>query len=130
MSIFKKTLIVCCAVASLSACTADISAMSVCQKLETSGIASNCKEALPGGIGANASERVSFDLPSVPGKGGQVLRFDRADLYENTAKAFEALAFLAGPHRYGSKKNLIFVQMNNNAPLEVGKKTKTLIEGL
>ena len=104
--------------------------MDACKKLEAAGVAANCREDLPGGLGAAAVEKALFDLPSVPGKGGQVLRFEKEAYYEQTVDAFAAAALLAGPHRYGSKSKLIFVQMNDGAPLEVGKKAKEVVEGL
>ena len=105
-------------------------AMAVCKKLEAEGVASNCREDKPGGLGAAAVERAQFDLPSVPGEGGAIMRFDREEFYSSTEDAFGKAAMLAGPHRYGSKKALIFVQMNEGASLDVGKKTKAVVEAL
>lgn len=115
----------------LLACSArKPSAMEVCKKLEAEGIAAKCVTDAPGGIGAAAKERVAFDLPSVPGSGGQVLAFEREDFYDSTEKAFAAAAALAGRHQYGSKKALIFVQLNSETSNDVGAKAKAIVDGL
>lgn len=106
------------------------SAMDVCKKLEAAGVAANCRVDQPNGLGAGAAEKVAFDLPSVPTKGGAVMRFEREEVYTSTESAFTAAAALAGPHRYGSKKALIFVQMNDKAPADVGQKAKAVVDGL
>lgn len=107
-----------------------IPASDVCTKLVAAGVASNCKTEPPGGLGAAASEHVVFDLPSVPGKTGQVLRFDKASDYEATSKAFDAAAVLAGRHRYGSASALIYVQLHSGAPADVGAKAAAVVAGL
>lgn len=71
-----------------------------------------------------------FDLPSVPGKTGQVLRFAKSSDYEATVKAFDAAAVLAGRHRYGSSKALIFVQLNSEASSDVGAKAEGIVNAL
>jgi hypothetical protein len=105
-------------------------AMSVCKKLEEAKVASNCREDKPMGVGAAAVEKAAFDLPSVPGKTGQVLRFDKADAYKQTEDIFTKTAMLAGPHRYGNADKLILMQMNDGASLDVGKQAKAVIDGL
>lgn len=114
----------------VAACSPKPTAADVCKKIEASGLASGCKEEKPGGLGASATERYVFDLPSVPGKGGQVLRFDREDAYTSTETSFTSAAALTGPHRYGSKKALVFVQANDGLSLEDGKKLKAIVDGL
>lgn len=106
------------------------SAMDVCKKLEADGVAAKCAADTPGGIGAAAKERVTFELPSVPGESGQVLSFEREDFYDSTEKAFAAAAALAGRHQYGSKKALIFVQLNSETGADVGAKAKAIVDGL
>jgi hypothetical protein len=112
----------------VAACSPKPTAADVCKKIEASGLASGCKEEKPGGLGASATERYVFDLPSVPGKGGQVLRFDREESFSSSA--FTNAAALTGPHRYGSKKALVFVQANDGLSLEDGKKLKAIVDGL
>ena len=82
------------------------------------------------GLSAAAVERFEFDLPSVPGKKGAVMRFDRDSFYDNTEESYGNAATLAGPHRYGSKKALIFVQANEGLSLEDGKKLKAIVDAL
>jgi len=128
-----RRIVIVCTVLSLSGCGllgSKPTAMDVCKKLEASKVASGCREDKPMGVGAAAVEKAAFDLPSVPGKGGQVLRFDKAETYRTTVETFEKTAFLAGPHRYGNEGKLIFVQFNDGASLEVGKQTKPIVEGL
>jgi len=116
---------------SLAACAgADNSALGVCNKLQANGIAANCRAEKPSGLGIAAVEKVSFELPSVPGKTGQVLKFNKAIDYESTVRAFDSVALLAGPHRYGAEKALIFVQLNASAPADVGVNTNELLKKL
>jgi hypothetical protein len=105
-------------------------AMSVCKKLEEAKVASGCKEDKPGGLGATAVEKAVFDLPSVPGKTGQVLRFEKAEHYKQTEDGYSKAALLAGPHRYGNEGKLIYLQMNEGASLDVGKKVKAIVAEL
>lgn len=118
------------AVLALVGCSKKPTAADVCQKLTGQGLAANCHEAKPGGLGAAAVERFDFDLPSVPGKSAGVMRFDKEETFDSTVRAFEGAAVLAGPHRYGNKKALIFVQANEGLSLEEGKKLKAAVDGL
>ena len=102
----------------------------VCAKMTSAGLAANCREAKPGGLGAAAIENYAFDLPSVKGKTGQIMRFEKPEYYTTTVSAYQGAAAIAGPHRYGSEKALIFVQLNDGASLDVGKKTKALVDAL
>jgi hypothetical protein len=113
-------------------CGAKPNPVDVCKSLEAAGVAKagTCKEDKPGMISARAQEMQSFELANVPGEGGQVLSFANADAYTATTTAFEKAAMLAGPHRYGSAKALIFVQMNAGASLEDGKKAKAVVDAL
>lgn len=114
----------------LAGCAKKPTAMEVCKKVEASGVGANCREGQPGGLGAAAVENAQFDLPSVAGKTGQVMRFDSEEFYANTETAYGNAAMLAGPHRYGSKKALIFVQANDGLSVENGKKLKDVVDGL
>ena len=125
-----RTVVVVLAAILVTGCAKKPTAMAVCAQLVDAGIASGCKEEKPGGMGAAAIERATFDLPSVKGKTGQVLRFEKAEYYTNTVDGFQRAATFAGPHRYGSEKALIFVQMNDGASLDVGKKTKAIVDAL
>jgi hypothetical protein len=128
MGRIKVVLVV--ALGMLAGCSKPLSAMDACRKLEQAGVAAGCREDKPEGLGASAIEKATFDLPSVPGKGGQVLRFGSDEAFRTTSAGFEKLALFAGPHRYGSPGTRIFVQFNNGASLEVGKKARSVIEGL
>ncbi len=111
-------------------CSKKPTAMEVCKQVESSGVASGCRADTPNGIGAAASEKVSFDLPSVPGKTGAVFGFADDEAYDKTEKAFAAAAVLAGPHRYGSKKARSFVQINSGLSAADGAKAKAVVDGL
>ena len=69
-------------------------------------------------------------MPSVPGKGAAVLGFDTDEAYTATVKAYDDAAVLVGAHRYGNAGPRVFVQLNSEAPLDVGKKTKALVAAL
>lgn len=114
----------------LGACSKSPSALDVCHKLEAAGVAAGCKTEAATGLGVAAAEKAAFDLPSVPGKTGQVLRFEKDEQYQGTVDSFAKLGGLAGPHRYGSPKTRIFVQMNDGASAEVGAKAKSVVEAL
>jgi hypothetical protein len=111
-------------------CSKGPSAMDVCKQIEATGVGSNCRADTPGGLGMAAKESALFDLPSVPERTGQVLKFDDDDKLAKTIVAFQAMAMLAGPHRYGSKKARVFVQMNNQVSVEDGAKVRGVVEAL
>lgn len=120
-----------CSVVAISACHGSTPAPSdVCSKLAAAGVAANCRRETPKMINARAADDYEFDLPSVPGHGGAVLSFAKDDDYTATVAAYEAMAMLAGPHRYGNPKARIFVQFNEGAPPDVGDKAKAIVAGL
>lgn len=81
-------------------------------------------------IGRPASEYVTFDLPSAPGKAGKVLRFRDVAAHEEAVKGFEAAAVLVGPHRYASSTALIYVELPKDAPADVGAKAAAVVSAL
>lgn len=106
------------------------SASSVCAKIEESGVGANCSQEEPAGLGIGATEKYAFDLPSVPGEGGQVLIFDDANTYEKTVEAYAEMASLAGPHRYGNEEALVFVQINEGLSTQDGETVKSIVDNL
>lgn len=90
----------------------------------------NCSVDEPSGLGIGATERYVFDLPSVPGEGGQVLVFDDANTYEKTVEAYAEMASLAGPHRYGNDQALVFVQINEGLSMQDGETVKSIVDDL
>jgi len=126
----KRGLLVICFALTTAACHSKPTAAGVCGKLVAAGVAANCKSGTPGGLGAAASEQAVFDLPSVPGETGQVLRFDKSSDFEATTKAYDAVAVLAGRHRYGSSAALIFVQLNSGASTDIGAKAEAVVNAL
>lgn len=118
------------AASSFGACNKGPSAADVCKKIEAAGVGKNCKEGERKMLSGRASSKYDFDLVAVPGKTGQVLSFDRDDDYQATEKAFREAGMLAGPHRYGSAKARIFVQMNEGLSTADGNKVKALVDAL
>lgn len=114
----------------VAACSKPPTATGVCKQLETAGVAAGCHTAQAGGLGGAASEYVEFELPSVPGHGGAVYRFQTDADYTTTTDGFQRAAALAGPHRYGNAKARTFVQMNSGASSEVGAKVKAVVDSL
>ena len=125
-----KKIVVVALFVGLAGCSKKPSASEVCSKLEAEGVAAGCHEEKPLGLGAAAAERFDFSLPSVPGKSGSVYTFAKQDTFKTTVDSYERAALLAGPHRYGSEKALVFVQVNSGASLETGKKIKGIVEAL
>jgi hypothetical protein len=111
-------------------CQSKPTAADVCKKLERAGVAKGCKQSVPAAVNARAKEEYVFNLAAPAGKTGHVLSFEKDDDYDATVKAYEAMAMLAGSHRYGSAKARIFVQLNSGASLATGKKAKAVVDGL
>lgn len=110
----------------LSAPTAE----SVCKQIYDAGVASNCRESTPGGLGAAASTRWEFDLRHVPGKGGSVFAFEDESSYTQTVIEYGKFSALSGPHRYGNKKKRIFVQISDQMGSEDAQAVKSIIKKL
>jgi hypothetical protein len=119
-------------VATLSAfgCGRRSSALDVCLKLQNAGLATSCHSVTPTGPGAAAIESASFELAELPEHDGAVYRFENAASYDKTVDAFAAAAALYGPHRYGSRKALIFMQVNSDAPSDIATNVKNVVDGL
>lgn len=132
LSMSSRTIspLVLCLSVSVAACGKGPTAMDVCHRLESAGVAANCRGGTPNGLGAAAVEDAEFDLSSVPEHGGAVLRFDTDEAYDRTVDSFSKAAALAGPHRYGSRKTRIFVQMNEGASSAVGAQAKAVVDAL
>ena len=113
---------------SFGGCRKPPSAMDVCLRLEKEQLATQCTVGQVGGLGSAAREHVDFDLPSNPGHKGQVLAFNELSDLQATDHAYEAMAALAGRHRYASSKARIFVQLNAQTPEEAGQRIKKIIE--
>ena len=118
-------------VAFLSAvgCTKHSSAVEVCHKLEGAGVATGCHGIPPTGVGAGAAETAQFELTEMPEHEGTVYRFEDGAAYDKTAAALDA-ATRTGPHPFGSRKALIFVQLNSNTPSDIAAHVRTLVEAL
>ncbi|MFD4268192.1 hypothetical protein [Rhodococcus sp. NPDC058481] len=105
-------------------------AAAVCQMIVDLGVGANCTESEPEGLGIGADEKYEFELPSVPGESGQVLVFSDSKIYDKTVAAYDEVASLAGPHRYGSSNALVFVQINEGLSAAEGQKVEQLVSGL
>jgi len=108
--------------------------MDVCRAFEQRGVASNCRldgeQRPPTSLWKDPKESVLFDLPSVAGQRGQVAVFSRDDDYRKTVNGFAAHVDLAGPHRYGVPRALIFTQINSGLPQADGEKVKAALQQL
>lgn len=116
-------------VACLASCAKRPTAMDVCEEIVAAGAGAACRVEIPGGLGAAAVERVEFDLPSAPGRTGQVLRFDSDAAYDEAVGAYARASMLAGPHRYGSRKSRIFVQANADLDAVHGAQLAAIVTG-
>lgn len=114
----------------VAGCAKKPTAMEACKKIEAAGVAANCRASTPGGLGGAAVAKAEFDLPSVPGKTGQVLQLADDDAFVKTEQGFAGAAVLSGPHRYGNKAKGIFVQANIGLPAADGQKMKAAVDGL
>lgn len=107
-----------------------LDAAAVCRMIVDLGVGANCTESEPEGLGIGADEKYEFELPSVPGESGQVLVFSDSTIYDKTIAAYDEVASLAGPHRYGSLNALVFVQINEGLSTAEGQKVEQLVSGL
>jgi hypothetical protein len=114
----------------LVACGGQPSAMEVCKKLESVGVASNCRQGKKVGPAAVAKERAEFDVPAVAGRPGEVLTFAEEREYLITVSTYNRLGTYNGLHRYGSKDRLVFTAFNEYASPELAEKAKKVIEEL
>lgn len=105
-------------------------AAEVCSALEKAGEVKSCAAATPGGIGAGASAKAQADLPSAAGKTCQILQFASPEAYDGAAKAFEGAAMLVGPHRYGNREKLVYVQCSSELAADHGAKIKGVVDAL
>ena len=64
------------------------------------------------------------------GKSCTILQFADSTAFDQVSAAFAGAAVLAGPHRYGNKDKLIFVQCNVGLDAAHGAKIKTIVDGL
>jgi len=112
------------------ACGGKPKAQAVCAKLEAAGAAANCRAGKPTGVYSTATEVAEFDVPELPGKGGVVLTFDQAAVYDNTVRSYSELGSRNADHRYGKRERLVFVAINEAAPAETADKAKAVVEGL
>lgn len=112
------------------ACAKKPTALEACKKIEAAGVGANCRESPPAGLGGAAMAKAEFDLPSVPGKTGQVLQHADDGAFDKTEQGFAGAAVLSGPHRYGNKAKGIFVQANIGLPAAEGQKLKAAVDAL
>ena len=111
-------------------CSKPVTAIGVCGKLVEAKLATDCKTTPAAGLGLAATEHAEFNLPSVLGKTGQVMLFDRDAFYTSTVDAYGKAVAIAGPRQYGNPKARVFVQINSGASSEVGAKTKAVVDAL
>lgn len=66
----------------------------------------------------------------MPGESGQVMVFSDSKIYDKTVAAYDEVASIAGPHRYGSSNALVFIQINDGLSAAEGQKVEQLVSGL
>ncbi len=89
-----------------------ISAKDACVALSKVALGQPCEEQQPTGLGAAAWQSFKFWVGPAPDGICQVMSFKKNADLEATVKTFDAMAVLAGPHRYANAEKLIFVQCN------------------
>src|SRR5688572_393082 len=77
--------------------TAHPSALSVCLKLQSLALVTNCEPDRRGGLSAGARDKAQFNVENY--LTGQVLTFETTADYDRTVAAFSSAAELTGPHR-------------------------------
>lgn len=125
----KHLIIAAAILATVTGCQ-KMTAQDACTKLEATGAIKACEKDTPGGLGAAAIEASKASLVNVPGKGCGVMKFSDEGAFSRTVDAFQAAAMLAGPHRYGNKSKLIFVQCNDGTSAADGAKIKAAVDAL
>jgi hypothetical protein len=116
--------------ATLTACAKKPTAAEACTTLEATGEIKGCVAGSPAGLGAGATALSKGSLTSLPAEGCQVFQFTSAEVFDSTVKAYEGAAILAGPHRYGNRDKLIFVQCNAGLSADKGAKIKAGVDKL
>lgn len=114
----------------LMSCGGGMDAKTACEKLTAAGLGSNCEKGKPGGLGAAGYEKYDYDLAEPAGKKCQIIAHESDEKLKATIDGYERAAMLAGPHRYASKKRLLFVQCNDGMPADVGEKLKAAVNDL
>ena len=92
-------------------------------------MATSCHGIPPTGAGAAATEAAVFELTEMPEHEGTIYRFEDGAAYDKTAAALDA-ATRTGPHPFGLRRALIFVQLNSNTPSDIAAHVKRLVETL
>lgn len=116
--------------ASSSVPSAAIDAKAVCDKLAAAGFGSGCKQTEPHGLASAAWLAYDLELVEPKGKTCGVFSFKRTTDFDATTKAFDKAAALAGPHRYGNAKALVFVQCNKGMERSKGEELEKVISSL
>lgn len=100
-------------------------AMEVCKKLEAAGLATKCLP-VPG-----TGERARFELPSLPGRSGLVVRLTDALMFSKYVAGMAAQP-QASPLRpyYGSPNARIVVHLTSGVTPEVEQQMKTVVDAL
>jgi hypothetical protein len=106
------------------------SAVDVCSKLTTEGVATGCKSSPPMGIWTAAKDGQEFTVPGLVPLPGKAHCFGDDAGFKSTAKALDDLAILVGPHRYYSPNARCIVQLNTLVSQEAGAKAKAVVGAL
>ncbi|MBK5145958.1 hypothetical protein I2494_20015 [Budviciaceae bacterium BWR-B9] len=72
-------------------------------------------------------EHISFSIPEVAPKGGQIFTCDKKEYCDAIYSYFDALKAFAGPYTYQSKNGLVVIQLNSGLTPETAEKLKAVI---
>jgi hypothetical protein len=75
-------------------------------------------------------EHLTFSLPEVDPRGGQIFVCDTKQNCDAIFAYFEALQALAGPYRYQSPNGTVVVQLNDGVKPETGAKFEAVVKSL
>jgi hypothetical protein len=75
-------------------------------------------------------ERVTFALPGVAPRGGQILVCEKREYCDAIYSYFDAFKALAGPYLYRSKNGLVVAQVNSGLEPAAAQRVQRVIEAL
>lgn len=99
----------------------------VCAALVEDGIAKSCVREGAHGLGARATERMTFDLVRRPGHKGEILFFAKKDDYEEALLAFRM--HFPSDTRYESTGRMYLIHLDAAGDSPEAPRMRVLLEG-
>lgn len=115
------------------AATAPASAQSVIDQFKAAGLAAeNVKPADNAGkpVPQSYKENLTFTIPSLGDKGGQVFRCDTKQNCDAIFAYYDALKALAGPYLYRSAGGTVVVQLNSGLTPDQAAKYEQVVKAI